>query len=188
MQCSLFFSSRGQFVTNAAIKQKPVNCRAKNESKVLPYPCLSSVNRVVSREGVGGGGGGGGGPPVFKEMHPFDLFFHKQVISFNKVKYSHKFRVQDLEYEFKQNDNISHTKVYFNQRVIYGSPAYIYLFRVSIRPTRKRCEICSKLTIKTPGRRQLRSSGVFIIIFEHISHFFPVYLLFTLSKYLFAGL
>ena len=68
-----------------------------------------------------GGGGGGGGPPVFKEMHPFGLFFHKQVNSFNKVKYSHKFRIQDLEYQFKQNDNISHTKVYFNQRVIYGS-------------------------------------------------------------------
>ena len=60
---------------------------------MLPYPCLSSVNRVVSREGVGGGGGGGGGPPVFKEMHPFGLFFHKQVNSFNKVKYSHKFRI-----------------------------------------------------------------------------------------------
>ena len=29
----------------------------------------------------------------------------------------------------------------------------IYLFKVNDRNTRKRCEICSKLTIKTPERR-----------------------------------
>ena len=32
--------------------------------------------------------------------------------------------------------------------------------------TRKRCEICSKLTIKSPQRR----STVFIVNFEHISY------------------
>ena len=32
--------------------------------------------------------------------------------------------------------------------------AGIYLFKVSNRNTRTRCEICSKLTIKTPERRQ----------------------------------
>ena len=31
-------------------------------------------------------------------------------------------------------------------------------------------EICSKLTIKTPERRQRRHFGVFIVNFEHISH------------------
>ena len=31
--------------------------------------------------------------------------------------------------------------------------ANIYLFKVNKRNSRKRCEICSKLTIKTPGRR-----------------------------------
>ena len=35
--------------------------------------------------------------------------------------------------------------------------------------TRKRCEICSKLTIKTPERRQWRRSDVFIVNFEYIS-------------------
>ena len=30
----------------------------------------------------------------------------------------------------------------------------IYLFKVNNRNTRARCEICSKLPIKTPGRRQ----------------------------------
>ena len=32
-------------------------------------------------------------------------------------------------------------------------PAIIYLFQANIRNTRKRCEICLKLTIKTPERR-----------------------------------
>ena len=33
-------------------------------------------------------------------------------------------------------------------------PANIYLFKVNNRNTRKRCEICSKLTIKTPDRQK----------------------------------
>ena len=32
------------------------------------------------------------------------------------------------------------------------NPANIYLFKVNNRNTRTRCEICSKLTIKTPER------------------------------------
>ena len=38
----------------------------------------------------------------------------------------------------------------------------------------KKCEICSKLTIKTPERRHCRRSrsAVFIVNFEHILHFF----------------
>ena len=34
---------------------------------------------------------------------------------------------------------------------------------------RKRCEICSNLTIETPERRRF---GVFTVNFEHISHLF----------------
>ena len=33
----------------------------------------------------------------------------------------------------------------------------------------QRCEICSKLTIKTPKRRHWRRSGIFIVNSEHIS-------------------
>ena len=33
-------------------------------------------------------------------------------------------------------------------------PVNIYLFKVNNRNTRKRREVCSKLTIKTPERRQ----------------------------------
>ena len=42
---------------------------------------------------------------------------------------------------------------------------------------RKRCKICSKLTIKTVERRHGRRSGVFVVNFEHISHRFVVFLL-----------
>ena len=47
-----------------------------------------------------------------------------------------------------------------------NSSTNIFLFIVNNRNTRKRCEICSKLTIKTPQRR----STVFIVNFEHISY------------------
>ena len=47
-------------------------------------------------------------------------------------------------------------------------PAGIYLLIVNNRNTRARCKICSKLTIKTPKRRQWRCAGVFIINFERI--------------------
>ena len=44
----------------------------------------------------------------------------------------------------------------------------IYLFIVNNSNTRKRCEIFSKLTIKSPQRH----STVFIVNFEHISYLF----------------
>ena len=62
------------------------------------------------------------------------------------------------------------------------NPAGIYLFKVNNRNTRTRCEICSKLTINTPERRQWRRSGVFIVNFEHISHLVLVFLLLTLNR------
>ena len=60
-------------------------------------------------------------------------------------------------------------------------PAGIYLLKVNNRNTKTRCEICSKLTIKTQERRQWRRSGVFIVNFEHISHLVLVFLLLTLN-------
>ena len=44
-------------------------------------------------------------------------------------------------------------------------PADIYLFKVNKRNSRKRCEICLKLTKKTPEWRQKR---VFFVCFEHV--------------------
>ena len=59
-------------------------------------------------------------------------------------------------------------------------PIGSYMFKVNNRNTRTRCEIYSKLTIKTPERR----SGAFIMNFEHISHLVLVFLLLTLSRYM----
>ena len=49
-------------------------------------------------------------------------------------------------------------------------PAVVYLLKVNKRNTITRCEICSKLTIKTSERRHWGRSDVFIVNFEHISH------------------
>ena len=65
--------------------------------------------------------------------------------------------------------------------------ANIYLFKVINRYTKKRCEICSKLTTKTPEQHQWHRSGVFTNNFEHISHFYLVLLLLTLNKEKLAG-
>ena len=59
------------------------------------------------------------------------------------------------------------------------NPANIYSFKDNKRNTRKRCKICSNLTIKTPERRR---SDAFIVNFEHISHLFLVFLLLPLNK------
>ena len=59
--------------------------------------------------------------------------------------------------------------------------ASIYLLKVNNSNKTTRCEIYSKLTIKTLERRQWHSSGVFIVNLEHISHFVLVFLLLTLN-------
>ena len=61
--------------------------------------------------------------------------------------------------------------------IVRINPANIYLFKLSNRNTRKRCKICSNLTIEAPEWRQTRRSGIFIANFEHISHLFLVFLL-----------
>ena len=48
-------------------------------------------------------------------------------------------------------------------------PANIYLFKVNNRNTTKMCEICSKLTIKTPEQRHGHCFGAFIIDFEKVN-------------------
>ena len=57
------------------------------------------------------------------------------------------------------------------------SPAGIHLFQLNNRNSRARCEICSKLAIKTPER----CSGAIIVNFEHILHLVQVFLLLFLK-------
>ena len=70
----------------------------------------------------------------------------------------------------------------------YPVPANIYLLRFNKINFRKRCEICSKLTIKTPERRHWRRSGVSIVNFEHIPHLFLLFLTLNFNKQLFTGM
>ena len=56
------------------------------------------------------------------------------------------------------------------------------VFKVNIKNNRERCEICSKLTIKTLEQTQWRHSGVFTVTFELIPHLALVFLLLTLSR------
>ena len=53
-----------------------------------------------------------------------------------------------------------------------SGPESNYLLKVNNRNTRERCEIYSKLIIKTLEQHQRRRSGIFIVNFEHISHLF----------------
>ena len=50
--------------------------------------------------------------------------------------------------------------------------ANIYLFKVNQRNTSKRCETCSKLTIKTPERRHV--TLVFLLLTLNIFHTFSL--------------
>ena len=68
-------------------------------------------------------------------------------------------------------------KFWFISKSITNS-VNIYFFKVNNRNTRRRCEICSKSTTETPERLR-RRSGVFIVNFVSISHFFLVFLLLT---------
>ena len=52
--------------------------------------------------------------------------------------------------------------------------AGIYFSVSTVENTGTLSEICSKLTIKTPERRQYHRSGIFIFSFEQILHTFLV--------------
>ena len=49
------------------------------------------------------------------------------------------------------------------------------MLKVNNKNTKKRCELCSELTLKTPEQRHGRFSGVFIVNFEPTSHLFLVF-------------
>ena len=55
------------------------------------------------------------------------------------------------------------------------------MLKVNNGSIRKRCEICSKLTIKTPERRHWGLSGVCFVNFEYISHLVLAVLFLTLN-------
>ena len=86
----------------------------------------------------------------------------------------------DIYYEVRCNTSPSFSIIYIAIKDKVN--CNIYFFKVHNRNTRKRCEICSKLTVKTPERHHWGRSGAFIVNFEHIPHLFLVFLLLTLNK------
>ena len=64
-----------------------------------------------------------------------------------------------------------HESILFVFFLFRGSPdpGGIYLLKVDNKNTRTRCEIYSKLIIKTPEPCQWRRYDAFIVNFEHIS-------------------
>ena len=64
--------------------------------------------------------------------------------------------------------------------IVINFPLVIYLFKFSNRNTRTRCEICSKLRIRTSKQR--RRSDVYLLNFEQFSHHVLVFLWLTLNK------
>ena len=87
----------------------------------------------------------------------FLFFFFQETFSilFSKSRTSLKYSIREW----------SLMGEWINNHFMY-IPTSIYLFKVKNENTRARCEICSKLKIRTPERH----SGVFIVNFEHISH------------------
>ena len=101
---------------------------------------------------------------------------------FVKIKKKHQFGSVQMTKHLTKFQNYSLELLPLgSQDTSCASPADIYLLQVNNRNTRTRCEICSKLTIKTPKRCHWRHSGVFIVNFEHISHLALVFLLLTLN-------
>ena len=64
----------------------------------------------------------------------------------------------DLVYIFREAvlKSISKWLLSFDLTCYSLYPANIYFLKGNNRKTRRRCEICSKLTVKTPERRQRR--------------------------------
>ena len=77
---------------------------------------------------------------------------------------------------------LNHSRQVFGVILFVSFPTGIYMFKLHNRNTTTRCEVCSKLTIKTLERRQWLRFGVFIVNFEHISHLVLVFLLLTLNR------
>ena len=123
---------------------------------------------------------------LFKIWHPFR---NKENVKWN-LPLLLNIIINKLQ-NFK--DQLYVTVSIITYRVIYLSrselipaiPAsFHYLLRINDRNTITRCQICSKLTIKTPKGRQWRRSSVFMVSFEHVSQLALVFLLLTLNKYL----
>ena len=75
----------------------------------------------------------------------------------------------------------------FIDLALISSQLTVACWKAAIETLKKRCEICSKVTRKTPEWRQWRRSDVFNVNFEHVLHLFLIFLLLIFDKELLAG-
>ena len=121
--------------------------------------------------------------------------FPKQLFSKNEIQLTTKFKkiwnqLKTKIFCFQKSPRItwkievlvSHVNLSIFELENAPVTANNYLLKAISRSIRKRCEIYSKLTIKTPERRHWRRSGVFIVNFEYISNLFLVFLLINLNR------
>ena len=59
-----------------------------------------------------------------------------------------------------------------NASMIGPKPLKMNLLKVNTRNTWKKCEMCSKLPIKIPERRQWRRYGIFLVVTLNLFHIF----------------
>ena len=78
----------------------------------------------------------------------------------------------------RQQKNVRDDYTLNKSSFLRAYPANIYLFKVNDRNIRKGANI---------RKGQWRYSGVFIVNFEHISHFFLMFLLLTWNEWMLAG-
>ena len=92
------------------------------------------------------------------------------------------FRVQNVQLD---HSHLVNSWIYVFMVILNQIINSMQCFKVNNKNTRKRCEMCSKLTIKTPERHYWHSYGIFII-FEYILLLFLVFLLLTLNRQVLA--
>ena len=102
--------------------------------------------------------------PRHKKDYPVQIKLHVRMFVIHMINRSYEWKMEISALHFETRGKIP---------ISVG----IYMFKVNNRNTRKKCEICSKLTIKTPQRLHWRRSGVFIVNFQHISHLVLLFLL-----------
>ena len=105
------------------------------------------------------------------------MFFRKSNPKSNLIYFGSQSFLMSFSYFSKIFVHLSiiAARCYFSIYQLTGwDPANIKLFKIDSRNTRKICKICQELTINTIESR----SAVFVVKFEHISHFLMFQLLY----------
>ena len=88
----------------------------------------------------------------FLILHKLDLVFLRHFAMLQKMLWRllrNRLQVKRNYKQFKRTESM----YYYLNTLLIPNPVTIYLFKIKNRNTRKKCEICSKSTTKTPERR-----------------------------------